>query len=326
MNVVLVGYGYWGPNIARHLLASTKSKLHAVVDIRPQSIERARKACGENISYSQDYREFLNNKKVDAFAIATQTEASYQIALDVLASGKHLFIEKPMASNYKRAQAITELAQKMNRTVHCDHIFIYHPIIRYIKDYYDSGELGELIYFDIKRVNLGPIRKDINTMLDLAVHDIAVIDYISGGCEPYELEAMGEKRYGSQETLTYLTMRYPGFLAHINSSWLSPLKERRIVIGGTKKMLVFDDVRSVDKLAIYDQGIIHRGPDDEYGPYEFKVRTGDMMAPYIPFEDSLLHSIEHFIDCANKNIPSLSGPEQAVRVVKILDQALAKMR
>ena len=211
------------------------------------------------------------------------------------------------------------------KCIHCDHIMVHHPIERYIKGLIDSGELGDLIYYESSKANLEPIKADINAMLDLAVHDIAVLDYLSGGLEPDFIEAIGEKMYGEQETLTFLTMRYPGFLAHIKSSWISPLKERRTIIGGTKKMLVFDDVKVVDKLAIYDQGIVHRDTGSGYGEYEFKVRTGDMVAPYIPYEEPLRISVEHFADCVVKGERSITGAEQAVRVVKILDSALLRL-
>ena len=324
LNLAHVGFGYWGPNIVRNANISPKTNIRVICDIDENALSRARALYGDNVSYTKDYRDFLQDSSINAYSLAIPTEPSYQIALDILNAGKHLFIEKPMATNANRALDICELAKEKGLTVHCDHIFIHHPIIKYIKAFYDSGELGEMIYFDVSRINLGPIRADINAMLDLAVHDLAVLDYLSDGKEPLEIDAIGEKHYGSQETITYLTMKYPGFLAHVKSSWLSPLKERRLVIGGTKKMLLFDDVKIVDKLSIYDQGIIQRG--NEYGAYEFKVRTGDMTAPYIPHEDALRNSIEHFADCVNTGVDSVTGPEQALRVVRILDRALENMR
>lgn len=326
INIVQVGYGYWGTNVARNIAASDKTNLYAMCDFDPAKVQRAKNTLGEGPLYSTDYKEFLNDDKVDAFAVAIQTEPSYHVAMDVLNAGKHLFIEKPMATNAQRAQDICELGEKMNRIVHCDHIMIFHPIIRYIKNMYDTGELGDMMYFDVDRVNLGPIRTDVNAMLDLAVHDLAVLDFLSGGKEPIEVDAIGEKRYGEQETLTYLTMKYPGFIAHLKSSWISPLKERRTVIGGTKKMLVFDDMKTIDKLTIYDQGIVKREDDDAYGLYEFKVRTGDMLIPYIPFQDALRNSIEHFAECVVSGTPSEAGPQQALRVVRTLDRAMASMR
>lgn len=326
INIVQVGYGYWGTNVARNIAASPQTRLYGLCDFSAERVERAKSVLGAGPRYSLDYKEFLNDPEVDAFAVAIQTEPSYQVALDVLRAGKHLFIEKPMASSAAQAQDICDLGEEKGLIIHCDHIMIFHPIIRYIKDMYDSGELGELIYFDVNRVNLGPIRTDVNAMLDLAVHDLAVLDYLSGGKEPLEVDAIGEKRYGKQETLTYLTMKYPGFLAHVKSSWISPLKERRTVIGGTKKMLVFDDMKTVDKLTIYDQGIVRRDEGDEYGLYEFKVRTGDMHIPYIPHEDALRNSIEHFAQCVETGRASLAGPGQALRVVRILDRAMESLR
>jgi len=324
-NVVQVGYGYWGTNVAKNIMASKNVNLHAICDVSESSLDKAKALYSNNVDYSADYRPFLSNPEIDAFVVVIQTEPSFQVALDVLEAGKHLFIEKPMTTNAERAQKICKLADKKGLVVHCDHIMIYHPIIREIKRMYDSGELGDLVYFDINRTNLGPIRMDVNSMLDLAVHDLAIIDWISDGKEPYHIEAIGEKRYGNQETLTYLTMKYPGFLAHIKSSWISPLKERRIVICGTKKMIIFDDMRQVDKLSVYDQGIIERDKNDEYGNYEFKVRTGNIVIPFINHEDALRNSIEHFVSCINQGGRSLSGPEQALRVIKILDQAISKL-
>jgi predicted dehydrogenase len=325
INIVQVGYGYWGTNVARNIMASGNVNLHAICDESDMSLKKAKALYSDAVEYSTDYRQYLSDPKIDAFAVVIQTEPSFQVALDILNAGKHLFIEKPMATNAERATQICDLAEKKGLVVHCDHIMIYHPIIREIKRLYDNGDLGELIYFDISRTNLGPIRMDVNSMLDLAVHDLAIIDWISNGKEPYHIEAIGEKRYGNQETLTYLTMKYPGFLAHVKSSWISPLKERRIVIGCTKKMVIFDDMRSVDKLTIYNQGIIERDENEVYGNYEFKVRTGDIVIPFINHEDALRNSIEHFVSCIKQGSGSLSGPEQALRVVKILDQAISKL-
>jgi len=323
INIVQLGYGYWGVNVARNIMASNNVNLYAVSDISEPKLNKAKALFSSSVEYSIDYHKYLSDPKIDAFAVVIQTEPSFQVALDVLNAGKHLFIEKPMASNAERAQQICELAKKNGLVVHCDHIMVYHPIIREIKRMYDSGELGDLIYFDISRTNLGPIRMDVNSMLDLAVHDLAIIDYISNGQEPFHIETIGGKYYGNQETLTYLTMKYPGFLAHVKSSWISPIKERRIVVAGTKKMVVFDDMRTIDKLTIYDQGIVEREKDDEYGQYEFKVRTGDIVIPFINHEDALKNSIEHFVTCIEKNRKSLSGAEQALRVIKILDRAMS---
>ncbi len=325
INLVQVGYGYWGSNVARNAAASKLINLVAISDVRPARLDAAKNHLNGGIAYTADYAPYLEDPSIDAFALCIQTEPSFEAAKKILNAGKHLFIEKPVATTYERALELKELAEAKGLTLHCDHIMVYHPIIRAVKRMIDAGELGELVYFDISRMNLGPIRMDVNAMLDLAVHDLAIIDYLSGGRAPYHLEAIGKKHYGAQETLTYLTMKYPGFIAHVKSSWISPIKERRIMIGGTKKMVVFDDMRLVDKLTIYDQGIEPLEKSDEYGAYEFKSRLGDITIPYIAFEDALLNSLEHFAQCAERGVPSLSGGEQACKVVRILDAARARL-
>ena len=320
LNIVQIGYGYWGTNVARNIMQSRETNMAALSDAVPSRLEAARNVYGSAIpDYTPDYEKYLDDPNVDAFALVIQTEPSFEVAKKILKAGKHLFIEKPMASDARRAAELTQLAHENKVILHTDHIMIFHPIIRYIKKMYDDGVLGDLIYFDISRMNLGPIRKDVNAMLDLAVHDLAVIDYISGGKEPYHVEAIGEKHYGSQETLTYLTLKYDGFLAHVKSSWISPIKERRTMIGGTKKMVIFDDMKTMDKLTIFDQGIIETG--EEYGPYEFKARSGDITIPYIPQEDALRNSIEHFARCVRDGRESLANGEQGIKVIKSLDRA-----
>jgi predicted dehydrogenase len=325
INIVQIGYGYWGNNVAKNIVASKNVNLVAICDSSRERLEKARSIYFDLVDYSEDYKIYLNDPTVDAFALVIQTEPSFEVAKEILNAGKHLFIEKPMATNTERALILKKMGEEENLIIHCDHIMVFHPIIRYIKDLYDKGELGDLIYFDISRINLGPIRMDVNSMLDLAVHDLAVIDYISGGKEPFHIEAIGEKRYGSQETLTYLTLKYDGFISHIKSSWISPLKERRMIVAGTKKMIIFDDMKMVDKLTIYDHGIIQIEPSEEYGAYEFKSRTGDISIPYIQNEDALKNSIEHFMDCIREKRPSIAGPDQAIRVIKILDKAISKL-
>ncbi|MBQ6342349.1 MAG: Gfo/Idh/MocA family oxidoreductase [Anaerolineaceae bacterium] len=324
VNIVQIGYGYWGTNVARNIMQSRKTNMVALADAAQTRLVAAQNVYGSAIpDYTANYEKYLDDPNVEAFALVIQTDPSFEIAKKILKAGKHLFIEKPMASDAAKAEELTRLAHENHVVLHTDHIMIFHPIIRYIKKMYDEGALGDLIYFDISRMNLGPIRRDVNAMLDLAVHDLAIIDFISGGEEPYHVEAIGEKHYGTQETLTYLTLKYDGFLAHIKSSWISPIKERRTMIGGTKKMVIFDDMKTMDKLTIFDQGIIETG--EEYGAYEFKARSGDITIPYIPQEDALRNSIEHFAACIREGRESLANGEQGVKVIRILDRAKEKL-
>lgn len=326
LKVGLIGYGYWGPNLARNLMDIEGVKLKAICETNPSRIQRAKALYNNLIDvYTDDYNLLLLDPEIDLLVIATQTEPSYQIIIESLQAGKHCFVEKPIASTVARAEHIMEVAKKNNRIVHCDHIMVYNPMIRYMKSMLDQGELGDLMYIDISRINLGPIRKDVNAMLDLAVHDIAVIDYLSQGQYPLKMSSLGQVLYGQQESITYLTMKYQSFIAHIKSSWVSPLKERRMMIAGTKKMVIFDDVKLTEKLMIYNHGFDVTSYE-EYGHYEVETRTGDIYIPNIKNEDSLKNSVLHFVESVRTGNPSLTGPEHSLRVMKILEEAMNGLR
>jgi predicted dehydrogenase len=324
MNIALIGFGYWGPNIARKIVSCGKTNLAAICEANPERAARAG-SMFPSARITSDFDSLLADRDIGAIAIATNTQANHPLAMAAIAAGKHLFIEKPMTATAEQAREVAAAADKAGVIIHVDHIMLYNNVVAYIKDMLDSGELGELLYYDSSRMNLGPIRKDVNAMTDLAVHDLAVIDWLSGGKKPIEIAALGGAGYGKQEALTYLTMRSDGFIAHLRSSWTSPVKERRIMIGGTRKMLVFDDVKTIDKLTVYDSGI-EIVPADVYGEYEFKVRTGDIHIPFLPFEDSLQSSVSYFADCVEAGKQSRSSPAQAIRVIEILEKALAMVK
>ena len=325
MKVALVGYGYWGPNLARKLNANKDIEFVGICELDKGKLDKARGIYGDRLSYEPDYKKVLDNWALDAVAIAVPTEYSFEIAMSALEAGKHVFIEKPIASTIERAQTLIGKARENRLVIHCDHIMIYHPVIRYIKCMIQKGELGELLYIDITRTNLGPIRSDINAMMDLAVHDIAVINYLADNPNFEELSAMGKVCYGKQETLTFLNIRYNNFIASIKSSWISPVKERRTVIAGTKKMVVFDDAALDNKLVIYDKGIDIQS-SEEYGEYEVHTRLGDIVIPHINSEDALQNSISHFVECIKECKESLSGPEQSIRVMSVLDEATKQLK
>jgi predicted dehydrogenase len=203
---------------------------------------------------------------------------------------------------------------------------IFHPVIQRVKSLIDKGELGEILFIDAMRMNLGQIKKDVSAMWDLAVHDLSVIDYLMNEKEPFYINSVGEKYYNPKESLCFLTLRYEGFISHIQSSWISPLKERKLIVAGTKKMVVFDDMKISEKLMIYDKGVnIISGENIEYEDYVVNTRDGDVWIPYIKQEDALYNSINHFRECIEKNVPSISNPKQAIRLLKILESADEKM-
>lgn len=323
MKVMQVGYGYWGNNVAKKLLASSMFDFVYLAESDEEKRKKAVEQLPEEVKIVENYEDYLG-EDIEGVVICTQTEYSYEIAMKAMEKGKHVFTEKPLATTVERSLKMIARANEKQLVLHCDHLMVYNPVIRYIKRMIDDDELGEIMYIDISRINLGPIRKDINAMLDLAVHDIAVIDYLTGGLEPDDLNAVGTSFFGNQETITYLTMKQGDMLININSSWISPVKSRKTVIAGTKKMVIFDDV-SMDKLCIYDSGInVVQG--SAYGQYEYQTRVGDIFIPHIVYYDSLQKSLEHFATCVAEGRESLSGPGQSLRVMKILESAQEKLR
>ena len=322
MNIGLIGYGYWGPNVAKNAFNNKKLKLHTICDKNQLRLNKAKEIYQQQCNYESDYKTLIGNPEIKCIAIAVETSAHYQIAKDALLSGKHVYIEKPFTSTIEQAKELDAIGKEKGLVIHVDHIMIFHPIIRKIKSLLDAGDLGDLIFIDSMRLNLGQIKKDVSAMWDLAVHDLAIIDYISNGKIPHYINAVGEKFYNPRESLVFLTLRYENFIAHIQSSWISPLKERRIIIAGTKKMAVYDDMKTTEKLMIYDKGVtVVSGENIEYADYVVKTREGDVWSPFVAQDDALFNSIEYFRDCVIKNTPSSSGPEQAIRLANILNNA-----
>lgn len=323
MNLALIGYGYWGPNVAKNIYANKQLKLHTICDLKETRLEKARNLYVEHSRYETNYKKLLNNPDINAVAVAVETSAHYQVVKDALNAGKHVYVEKPFTSTVKEAEELTALANSKGLIIHVDHIMMYHPCVQKIRELITSGELGDLLYIEAMRMNLGQIKKDVSAMADLAVHDLSIIDYLSEGKEPFYIKAVGEKKYNPKESLTFLMLRYHDFIAHIQSSWISPLKERKLIVAGSKKMVVFDDIKpSTEKLTIYDKGVdVLAGSDVEYEDYAVKTRVGDIWIPYIPEQDALYNSLDHFAQCIQLNRQSDSGPDQAIRVLKILEHA-----
>jgi predicted dehydrogenase len=326
INIGLVGFGYWGPNVAKHLFNNKKYNLHTICDYNKSRLEKAKSIYIGQVNYEDDYNVLLNNDDITAIAIAVETSGHHDIAKAALLAGKHIYVEKPFTSTIEEAKELDELATKLGLFIHVDHIMIFHPIIQKIKSITDSGELGDIMYIDGIRLNLGQIKKDVSAMWDLAVHDLSIIDFLSNGKEPFYLSAIGEKIYSPKETLVFLSLKYEGFMAHIQSSWISPVKERKLVVAGTKKMIVFDDMKVDEKLMIYDKGVnIISGENIEYSDYVIKIREGDVLLPFVTPGDALYNSLEHFAQCILEKKQSISGPKQAIRLLNILYEADNRM-
>jgi len=327
INVGLIGFGYWGPNVAKNLFNNPQINFKTICDKDEARLDKAKSIYIEQVDYEKDYKRLIEDDSLDAIAIAVETSGHYKLAKEALLAGKHVYIEKPFTSTVQEAIELEEIAKERGLIIHVDHIMIFHPIIRKIKSLIDSKDIGDLLYIDCSRLNLGQIKKDVSAMWDLAIHDLSIIDYLSNGKEPFFISAIGEKIYNPKESLVFLSLKYEGFLAHIQSSWISPLKQRRVIVVGTKKMVVFDDMKISEKLMIYDKGVnVVAGENIEYKDYAVKIREGDLYVPYIPQEDALYNSIEHFRECVESNKESISGPEQAIRLLKVLSKADESMK
>lgn len=331
LRIALVGYGYWGPNVAKNIYKNKNLIFHSICDKREKRIEKAKELYANSILYTDKFEEIIVNPEIDIIALAVETSAHYELAKQALLAGKHLYIEKPFTDNSGQAIELRNIALKKRLKIHIDHIMVYHPAIRKIKEIIDTGELGKIIYFDCSRLNLGNVKNDVSVMWDLCVHDLSIIDYLTDGSKVRFLRALGEKIYSKKESIAFLSIQYDEFLASIQANWISPIKERKIIIGGTKKMLVYDDMDVINKLILYDKGfdITNVNPDLEYDEFVVKSRIGDAIIPKLENEDALYNSIEHFRKSIITNTESLTNADAAIRVIQILesaDQELIKNR
>lgn len=323
MKIALVGYGYWGPNVARNIFKNKKWDFDTICDKREERLELAKGLYANAVNYTTDFQDIINNKEIEAVALAVETSAHYELAKQVLMAGKHVYVEKPFTDNVAQAEELKELAEERNLKIHVDHIMVYHPAIMKIKEIVDRGELGDIIYFDCSRLNLGNVKNDVSAMWDLCVHDLAIIDYLTNGVEVQFVRAMGEKVYSLKESINFLLVQYDGFQASMQANWISPIKERKMIIAGKKKMLVYDDVDVINKLIVYDKGfdVVERFEGMEYDEVVVKSRIGDAVIPNVETGDALYNSLEHFRQSIVNDTQSMTNADAAIRVITILEMA-----
>ena len=324
VTVGLVGYGYWGPNVARNLNNNPNYNFKIICDKRVKRIKKAKELYGESVEYSLEFDDLINDDNIEMIALAVETSAHDELAKKVLLAGKHVYVEKPFTDNVMQAEELKRIADQKGLLIHVDHIMVYHPIIKKIKQIIDSGELGDIIYYDCSRINLGQLKNDVSSMWDLSVHDLSIIDYLSNGPIPRDIKALGKNAYSEKPSVTFLSIEFENFIANVTASWVSPIKERRIIIAGTKKMLVYDDVDVLNKLIVYDKGF-DKIEDMEYADYVIKSRSGEGVIPKLEQSDALYNSLEHFRNCICSGVQSATNADAAIRVIKILEQADQRM-
>lgn len=317
--IALVGYGYWGPNVAKNIYRNKNYDFAYICDKRQERLELAKSIYAETVSYTNDYADIINDSSIEAVAIAVETSAHYELVKAALLAGKDVYVEKPFTDNVREAVELKAIAEEKGLMIHVDHIMVYHPAIRKMKEIVDSGEIGDLIWIDCSRLNLGQLKNDVNSMWDLTVHDLAIIEYLFGG-KVENVKAMGKKMYSTHHSITQLLVQYDSFFASLRASWISPIKERKLIVAGTKKMIVYDDVDVINKLIIYDKGFDAQ-EKMEYGEYVVKARNGDAYIPQLNVEDALYNSLEHFRNCMLTRTKSMTDADAAIRVIKILEMA-----
>ena len=326
INVGVIGYGYWGPNLVRNLAEVSRVKLAAVADSAPQKLELVQRRFPA-VKTTTDYQDLIRDPSIDAIAIATPVSTHFELGMAVLKAGKHLWLEKPMTETSLQARQLLEEAEKRKLILFVDHTFVYTGAVRKMQEIVSSGELGKILYYDSSRVNLGLFQHDVNVIADLGVHDFSILDHLLQE-HPNAVSAAGINHFpGTPENLAYITMFYDsGTIAHINVSWLAPVKVRQILLGGSNKMITYDDLEPSEKIKVYDKGVSFT--DDPKKIYEMRVgyRTGDMWAPKLNEGEALRVAVEHFADCIEKSQPPMTDGRMGLRVVELVEAATSSMR
>lgn len=319
LNVGVIGIGYWGPNIVRNFAANKRTHVVSCSDLKQDRLDYIA-SIYPTIKTTTDYRELINNPKIDAVAICTPVFTHYEIAKKALEAGKHVMIEKPMTSTSAQAEELINLAEQKKLTILVDHTFLFTGAVRKIKQLVEGGDIGDLYYFDSVRVNLGLFQHDINVIWDLAPHDISIMDFVIN--QPAQaVTANGADHVGNGlEDVAYLTVYYPdNIIAHIHVNWLSPVKIRQTLIGGSRQMIVWDDNSPSEKIKIYDKGIEVIQTQDQIYNTLIQYRTGDMTCPKIEPIEALALEVNHFTDCIEQQQRPISDGYLGHRVVQILE-------
>jgi predicted dehydrogenase len=318
IKIGLIGFGYWGPNLARNFNVNAEFELSAICDFSPDRLETAGRFY-PHVKLFNDVKDFFNDPILDAVAIATPVATHHELAKWALDTGRHIWLEKPMTEKVEQAEELIELAQYKRKTLHVDHTFVYTGAVRKIKEIIEKGELGDLIYYDSTRVNLGLFQQDVNVIWDLAPHDISILDYLMP-FKKHAVSATGSHYYGNGIVPKSLLTIYmeDNIVGHINVSWVSPVKIRQTLIGGSSKMIVYDDNHPSEKVKIYDKGVELAYTKEELYHLKVQYRVGDMYAPKLEDHEALAMSTQHFADCLNNGEKPLTDGKAGLEVVKVL--------
>jgi predicted dehydrogenase len=325
ITVGVIGYGYWGPNLVRNFTDAPGGRVGFVTDVRA---ERLSHVAGRYpaAKVSTDYRDLLADSSVDAVVIATPVSSHFDLGMAALRAGKHVLVEKPMTATSEQSLILIDEADKRGLTLMVDHTFVYTNAVAKIRELTQSGDLGEIYYYDSVRINLGLFQHDVNVLWDLAVHDLSIMDYVLGQT-PVSVSATGLAHVAGQpENIAYMTMFFEGrLIAHVHVNWLAPVKVRRTLLGGSRRMIVFDDLEASEKIKVYDRGIsVNPSPENVYQML-VGYRAGDMWAPQLDLTEALQTEARHFIECIDGRKTPITDGHAGLRVVRLLEAATRSM-
>ncbi len=324
IGVGVVGYGYWGPNLVRNLCDIPDARLRWVCDLQVERLAGVRSRY-PLVQLTSDFGELLNDPQVDAIVIATPVATHFSLAMQALRAGKHVFVEKPIAASVREAERLVEEADRRGLTLAVDHTFIHTGAVRKMRELIDTS-LGQPYYYDSVRINLGLFQHDVNVIWDLAVHDLAIMDYLLPE-RPVAVSATGMGHIqGEPENIAYITLHFASrLIAHVHVNWLAPVKVRRTLLGGSEKMIVYDDLEPSEKIKLYDKGITLAGPAAPRGEKIRQMmlgyRTGDMTAPRLDTTEALSRELKEFVACIDSATPPIADGQAGLRVVRVLEAA-----
>ena len=323
ITIGVIGCGYWGPNLLRNFSENEAAELRWICDIDEARLAAMRRRYPAAQSTS-DYQKVLSDPQLDAVAVVTPVATHFQITKEALLAGKHVLVEKPLTATSREAETLIELAEGNKCTLMVDHTFVYTGAVRKMKEIVAGGELGALLYFDSVRINLGLFQHDINVLWDLAPHDLSIMDYLIER-QPDSVSALGSCHIEQGiENIAYLMMHFPDdFIAHFHFNWLAPVKIRRTLIAGSRKMILYDDIEPTEKVRVYDKGVTTNRVADRESDYQTLVsyRTGDVWAPKLDSTEALLYVVADFLDSIRDARQPLIGGEAGLRVVRLLEAA-----
>ncbi|MBN9234010.1 MULTISPECIES: Gfo/Idh/MocA family protein [Phyllobacteriaceae] len=328
IGVAVVGYGYWGPNLVRNLSEAAGTELIAVCDL---NLDRLAAVRGRypSVAVTDDYEAILRDPRIAAIAIATPVSTHFRLAMSALMAGKHVFLEKPIAPSSEEAERLIEEAERRGLVLAVDHTFVHTSAVRKMRELVEGG-LGEIYYYDSVRVNLGLFQHDVSVIWDLAVHDLSIMDYVLPA-RPVAVSAMGMSHFpGEPENIAYLNLHFDSkLIAHVHVNWLAPVKVRRTLIGGSRKMVVYDDLEPSEKIKVYDKGITLKGEFQANGEAVRQAligyRSGDMWAPHLDIAEALATELKEFVGCIETGGTPVADGHAGLRVVRILEAASASL-